>query len=339
MTIHILTSWKGGTGKSVSALSIANHYINSGRNVVLIDTNPQNSNISEDIFFYFHAEGTTIDNNIHANGTVYTISPESNVTFTVFDATDQNPFEVARRIQLNDDSDAIYIIDTNVHIRSCSKNQFSLNGNHKVYVWFIWGWSSPRLTHQLDAILDATNYIEESWPKTEVIHVFNLYDFFIGGISLSIRKTNVTLKPLKKVLREIDKRIKRFVKGKCEPVYVDDMIIKELTTSLHSTLVRYIAPDDISMSDLPGLWADSLMELLHDADKMLPYNILLIPTFFRELTLSIDRILMSSPRSLETVTNQIRPIVDFIDVFLTVLDKCSTSIKMSDLPRQAKLIK
>ena len=53
--INILTSYKGGVGKTTIALAIAEWARANGKKFVLVDTNPQNSNLAEDIFFYFHA--------------------------------------------------------------------------------------------------------------------------------------------------------------------------------------------------------------------------------------------------------------------------------------------
>ena len=335
MTVHILTSYKGGVGKTSIALSIALNCIEFyedkkgkqrmklKRNFVLIDTNPQNSNLAEDIFFYFHANKRSNSPFINNKGTKYTISPDSEFTFTVYDATDQDPFALAKKIQMNDKTDTCYIIDTNVHVRSAPPKLFSKNGFHKVYTWFLWGWSSPRLTHQLEAILESAENIEGAWPNSQMIHVFNLYDFFTGGIGgFSLRKANTTLKPLKTILKKLDRKLKKFDKEKCDAIYVGYKSLTEFAKEMHTTLIGYVAGDNLSMEDLPNLWAEHLTNLTEKAGNGYPYNMLIIPTFFRELTMSTDRIIMSSPRSFEKIICQIRPMAEFIETFLYALEKC-----------------
>lgn len=344
MTIHVLTSYKGGVGKTSIALSIALNCINFdkdengnlkmslNRNFVLVDTNPQNSNLAEDIFFYFHADSRSNSPFINDRGTKYTISPDSEFTFSVYDATDQDPFALARKIQMNDKTDTCYIIDTNVHVRSVPSELFSKNGFHKVYTWFLWGWSSPRLTHQLEAILESAENLEKAWPSSQMIHIFNLYDFFTGGIGgFSFRKTNTTLKPLKAVLRKLDRKLKKFDKGKCNPIYIDYKTLTKFAKDLHSTLIGYVAGDNLSMEELPSLWSEHLSNMINNAGKGYPYNILIIPTFFRELTMSTDRLIMSSPRSFEKVVRQIKPMAQFIETFLYALEKCIDVEKACDL--------
>lgn len=335
MTVHILTSYKGGVGKTSIALSIALNCIDFSKNkkgklkmrlkrdFVLVDTNPQNSNLAEDIFFYFHADSRSNSPFINDRGTKYTISPDSEFTFSVYDATDQDPFALARKIQMNDKSDTCYIIDTNVHVRSAPSELFSKDGFHKVYTWFLWGWSSPRLTHQLEVILESAENIEKAWPNSQMIHIFNLYDFFTGGLGgFSFRKTNTTLKPLKVILRKLDRKLKKFDKGKCGPVYIDYKTLTKFAKDIHSTLIGYVAGDNLSMEELPNLWSEHLLSMIDSAGKGYPYNILIIPTFFRELTMSTDRLIMSSPRSFEKVIRQIKPMAEFIETFLYALEKC-----------------
>jgi len=334
MSIHILTSYKGGVGKTSISLSIANHCVQHGKNFTLIDTNPQNSNLAEDIFFYFHVDSVSKTGiEIAKNSTIYTLSPGSDTTFTVIDATNQNPFEVAKYLQQNcNDKEHVYIIDTNVHIRSAPNKIFKREGIHKVYIWFLWGWSSPRLDHQLQSIIDAIDNIEGCWPGAQVIHVFNLYDFYTGGLqSFSLRKASTTLRPLKNVVKHLDKMIDKFMKNKCKAIYIDGKIIKDVMGGLHTTLVRYVAPDNLTMQELPILWSSHLMEIVKISDKKYPYNILLIPTFFKELTMSTDRIVMAAPRSFEKIISLITPMAEYISVFLTSLNQCLAEEKLSDI--------
>lgn len=340
MTIHVLTSYKGGVGKTSIALSIAGYCVKHGKNFTLIDTNPQNSNIAEDIFFYFHVDRlkgnscfkSTHDQTVSNFGVIYTLAPDSDVTFTVINATGQNPFEIAHHIQsASKEEDHVYIIDTNVHVRSYPDELTVEKRMHSIYVWFLWGWSSPRLTHQLEAILESSRSLEDTWPNTQMIHVFNLYDFFTGGLGgFSFRKANTTLKPLKLILKKLDKKLKRFDKNKCSSVYIDHKTLTEFAKDMHTTLIGYVAGDNLSMEELPALWSEHLSALIEKSNEDYPYNMLIIPTFFRELTMSTDRIIMSSPRSFEKILSQIRPMSEFIDTFLYALDKCVVVEKASN---------
>lgn len=333
-SIHILTSYKGGVGKTSIALSIANHCVQHKKNFTLIDTNPQNSNLAEDIFFYFHVDCIAKNEcKISKSGTVYTLSPDSDVTFTVLDATDQDPFEVAQHIQdTSTDESHVYIIDTNVHIKSCCKEITRKDGMHNVFIWFLWGWSSPRLDHQLQSILDAVKRIENCWPAAQVVHVFNLYDFYSSGLqAFSLRKASTTLRPLKRVLKHINKMIKKFGNKKCKSVYIDAEFLSKMMHELHETLVRYVAPDNRTMKELPILWASHLMDLMDLTKQRYPYNILLIPTFFKELTMSVDRIVMSAPREFDKLIELIRPMAEYIGIFLSNLDHCLKPEKASEV--------
>lgn len=316
-----MTSYKGGVGKTSMALSIAYYYLLQGKKVVLIDTNPQNSNVAEDVFSYFHVQHAASGKGKGEDYIVYTMSPTSDVTFTVYNATDSDPFELAHVIQSRNDPETIYIIDTNKHIRSAPDKIFSKDAPHQVFTWFLWGWSSARLDHQLEAILDATERLEESWMKSQVVHVFNLYDFFVSG--LSIRKASTTLKPLKNVLTAINKKMKEFAKGKCVPTYIDSVVLLSFARDIHSTLARFVAPDDQSMDELPTLWANHLMSLVESTGDGFPYNILLVPTFFKELTMSMDRLIISAPRSFKKLIEQIKPMSEFIGIFLEALHICN----------------
>ena len=334
LSIHIVTSAKGGMGKSSACLAIANHCIQNNRRFVLIDTNPQNSNIAEDLFFYFHAEHTKkIPAKFGLNETVYTLHPGTEESFKVINATNNNPFKVVQYIQNNfPNDDTTYIIDTNVHIRSCPKDIVTTKTNHQIYVWFMWGWSSPRLDHQLQSILTATKNIEKHWPTAQVIHVFNLYDFFSNTTKLfSIRKASTTLRPLKNILKKIDKRIKQFNGNKIKAVYVDIDFMNPLMSKLHNTLIRYVAPDNLAMEELPILWATELTKIIDSSKNSYPCNILLIPTFFKELTMSVDRIVMGAPRTFEKIIEMIRPMAQFIDVFLSCLDNCVDITRLSEI--------
>ncbi|MBD3405091.1 MAG: hypothetical protein GF411_03010 [Candidatus Lokiarchaeota archaeon] len=325
MPIHVLTSYKGGTGKTSIALAIAIYCIENNINFTLIDTNPQNSNIAEDIFFYFHVDHVTSDVPwIFKQKTVYTLSPDSSSIFTIIDGTNCDPYSVVDYLQRSsDDPNHVYVIDTNVHIRSCPEQLLSQDAIHNTYVWFLWGWSSPRLDHQLHSILEASKRIEQTWPKSQVIHVFNLYDFYTSGLQLfGFRKASTTLRPLKKVLKRLDKKVKRFTESKCKPTYIDYDFLSIIMKELHGTLVRFVS-DDSSLQELPILWGTHLMDIMERTKRDYPYNILLIPTFFRELTMSVDRLIMSAPRRFDTIHQLIKPMADYINVFLCNLASCS----------------
>ena len=117
-------------------------------------------------------------------------------------------------------------------------------------------------------------------------------------------------------------------------VYLDKNMVTEVGRDLHSTLVRFVVPDDIGMAELPNLWASHLQTFLDKTEGYFPYNMLLIPTFFREITMSIDRLIMSSPRSFEKIIEQIKPMSEFIGVFLDALCRCDEkTLRAVDAPK------
>ena len=147
----------------------------------------------------------------------------------------------------------------------------------------------------------------------------------------TLRKASTTLRPLKKVLKYLDKKIKKFTNNKCKAVYIDVDFMSKVLFELHSTLVRYVTPDNLKMEELPILWATHLTDLMKLTEQLYPYNILLIPTFFRELTMSIDRIVMAAPRSFDNIIKLIKPMAEYIGVFLSCLDHCLTPEKATEV--------
>lgn len=317
--MHFLSAHKGGVGKTIKALSLAYHYMQGKNNrVILVDVNPTNSDIADDMFYHFHMEELkSCSLVLNATEKVYTTSRDSSNTFSVVDATGGPIVDVIESILLTTPNDPelnyIYIIDTNAHIKNLIELRLPSPSNWRQYFWFVWGWSLPRLHHHPREIFEAVSHLESQYPARQVIHVFNIYDFFDAGFSL-IKKASVTLKPLRKILRIIESRIN---KAKSNPdkmsiIYASSEIMLQWILSARRSLLSFRIPRDLPISKLPELWADTFEEQLQATPNEIPYNLLIIPTFFEELVMATDRLRMGELSSWKEIYQTLKPLMKFI---------------------------
>ena len=330
--MHVVSSHKGGVGKSITCLSLANHYIHDTDNhVVLVDTNPMNSNIADDLFYYFHREH--IESCYIGNNSVkklYTVSRDSDKTFCVIDATGTDIKEVISSIEQyepmkgNEDKTHVFIIDTNAHI----KNLVGLTSpadpdNWRQYFWFIWGWSLPRLHHHVNEIFESVSYLEDHYPTRQVNHIFNMYDFFDAGFSFT-RKSSVIMKPLMKCLKTIDKRFKQARSGNMSVSYANATIMKGWIRDARRLLLQYRIPQDLAIDKLPELWAETITTQFETHPNKIPYNVLLIPTFYEELVMAMDKLIMGEHNSWKEIYRALKPMMLFIHHWLDNLEQFGT---------------
>lgn len=328
--MHVVTSHKGGVGKTIKALGLASRYIKQKNTcVTLIDANPMNSNIADDLFYYFHRE--EFDWSETVTGAMekrYTVSRDSLNKFSVIDATNIPLQEVISHVQntpYSDEVDIVYIIDTNAHI----KNLVGIepppeHPNHewRQYFWFIWGWSIARLHHHPKEIFEAVTYLEQWFPVRQVIHVFNMYDFYESGFSLT-KKSSTTMKPLMKCLKTIEKRIKlaKSNPGKMQVSYASARVMKKWIDVIRRLLLKYRIPQDLPIDKLPELWAETIRNNLNIYPQIIPYNVLLIPTFYEELVMAMDRLIMGEYTSWKEIYTTLKPMMLYVDQWATNVEQ------------------
>lgn len=323
--MHNVTSHKGGVGKTGMALSLAYSYLQDPDNrVTLVDCNPMNSNIADDLFYYFHQEDSRLCKCIpDAIERTYTISPESTHTFNVIDATHLRLPTTIRLLEelapIDESKNHIYILDTNEHIKNLSSLEDPYYGEFwRQYYWFIWGWSTPRLHHNVSDVFKAVRNIEDQFPIRQVVHVFNMYDFYNVGFSF-FKRPSMKMKPLYKILKEFDRRIRKAKKKGLAINYADHKLVHKWIAATRRELLMYVVPRDLEVGKIPEIWATTFKGFLDISDS-LPYNILLIPTFFEELVMSMDRLIMGEHRSWKGINKAIKPMMKFIRNWAGVLD-------------------
>ena len=326
--MHNITSHKGGVGKTITALSLAQFYLYDPNNhVTLVDCNPMNSNIADDLFYYFHQEDSKLCKCIpDAIERTYTISPESPRTFNVIDATHLRLPTTIRLLEelapIDEVRSHIYILDTNEHIKNLATLETPYYGEFwRQYYWFIWGWSTPRLHHNVSDVFKAVSNIEEQFPIRQVVHVFNMYDFYNVGFSI-LKRPSVKMKPLYKILKVFDRRIRAANKKELVIDYADHKIMHKWIAATRRELLMYVVPRDLEVGKIPEIWATTFKGFL-DISNSLPYNILLIPTFFEELVMSMDRLIMGEHRSWKGIYKAVSPMMKFIRDWAGILDKYS----------------
>jgi len=315
-------SCKGGLGKTSISIAQAWYYINQGHSVRIIDSNSMNPDISEHVFRYFITKSTSgtskmiTENNIvhEITRTDYAIDAKNPIrTFSVLNATHIRNYDI---FNLRDIPGMVTIVDTNCSMANIPEDMHFTQGSEQKYFWFLWCWALPGIKSSLQNILKSINKIEERFPARQVVHVLNMYDLFQVGHSL-FRKKSRTIKPLFKILKEIDIRMNN---DAYEKTYFNADIMREMTYKIGRNLTKEMSPKEIDIERIPVIWASELWKTITSEDWM-PYNILLIPTFFEELVMSMDRMMMAEVRSWDDIHSLISPIMNYVSTFIGNLPK------------------
>ena len=317
--INTYSSYKGGIGKTTLTLASACYYLlNTDYNVTLIDCNNMNPDISRVIFNHFHMEESGTCNTLDGLPIRWmTTNFESqDRKFCLIDASHINPAEVITRYNGSHSHQDVILIDTNNQIREfISLPPPNINTGHisKDYIWFTWGWALPKADLALRDTISSTKAIERHFPHRCVVHVFNIYDLFNVRGSI-IRRSSKTIEPLNRVINEINRRHSRAItKHDCIPEYYTISKLSPMLMKIREELMQYQSPRDVNIEELPSIWGHYIMELLEDNQDNVPYNILVIPTFYEELVMTMERLIMGSPRSIKEIRGIIRPIADYIE--------------------------
>lgn len=184
-TIHMLTSVKGGVGKTLLALGLVNHYLQKNRDVIAVDTNTTNPDFFE--FLNTNQQPSPKTYGDSTNKWIY-----GNITRTKnFVMRKADPARLFQGCEdfwdqlqaiINDQTFGAgdIVVDTNLMIGNtiysdqCLDLLTSLVGNRtgvNVNIWIIWTFSALK-AH--DAIGDALRLIEQTLSQSvRIIHVLN----------------------------------------------------------------------------------------------------------------------------------------------------------------------
>jgi len=322
MTMHVNSSHKGGVGKTLLSLCQASHALRKGKELIMVDCNNMNPDISGVVFDKFHVEAMHDDRSKFPEDhppiwqdpnpmVQYTVAPDSDKKFSVVDATSQDAYMVTS--MMNGQNNFV-ICDTNHHIKKFRDLPPPMNEDQREYYWFIWGWSNPRMDNLLGTINESIKSIEQYFPQRQVIHVFNMYDFFNVGLSF-IKKHSKTIKPLHHVMTELDRRMDSKAHTK---VYFG---IERMMNMILECREEQLMYEDTDVKELPGIWANSLMDMLSYYPNQVPYNMLVVPTFYEELVMTMDRLIMAAPRSWGQITTMFNPMMKYIHHFMNNLER------------------
>lgn len=317
--INAYTSYKGGVGKTTLTLAAACYWLlNTDKDVTLIDCNSMNPDISRVIFNQFHMDKPGICHELNGLPVRWMTTDFKNQDrrFCLIDASMMGPSEVVSLYSGKHTTDDMILIDTNSQISEFSNLPISDPATDVVseeLLWFTWGWAIPKADLALRDIINSLSSIECSVPYRNIIHVFNLYDLFNVKGSF-IRRSSKTIEPLNKVIKEITRRHKRAVtKFDYKPEYFTLGHLRPMLMSIREELMMLQHPRDIEIEELPAIWGHHMMNLLDDHPSAVPYNLIVIPTFYEELVMTMERLVMGSPRNIKQIRNLIRPMADYIE--------------------------
>jgi DNA polymerase III delta prime subunit len=140
-----------------------------------------------------------------------------------------------------------------------------------------------------------------------------MYDFFDAGFSFT-KKSSFVMKPLMKCMKTIDKRIRLAKKdpNSMTVSYANEKIMKGWILEARKRLLQYRIPQDLSIEKLPELWAETIQNQFEIHSTNIPYNVLLIPTFYEELVMAMDKLIMGEHNSWKEIYNALKPMMLFI---------------------------
>ena len=317
--INVFTSYKGGVGKTTLTLADACYWLlNTEVELTLIDCNNMNPDISNVIFNQFHMDSPGHCQELDGlpQRIMTTDFENQDRKFCLIDASDMSPSEVITKYNGIHGPNEVILIDTNSQIREFNNlpvPNVATDHESNEFYWFTWGWAIPKADLALRGILYSIGQIERYAPKRRVIHVFNLYDLFNVRGSI-IRRSSRTIEPLNKVIKELTRRHKRAVtKFDYEPQYFSMRNLRPMLMNIREELLMLEHPRDVEIEELPAIWGHHMLKLLEDYPGSVPYNLIVIPTFYEELVMTMERLVMGSPRNIQTIRNLIRPMADYIE--------------------------
>lgn len=218
MRLHIMTGGKGGTGKTLCALSAITHYLNLGLRVLSLDLNNQNA----DLWQILYPLGEN-EKQIVKKGIVFLPSYEGRNIL----ARPINSYIIDYQHLWNSiESSILYtfeekylvdviVIDTGFHLSNLNprnlpdniavlrhlNNTFQTHGVKKLNIWFSWTISDFLRAETLESMQKTLTHIESQIPifdpVKDLIHVLNpsnlyprtrLLDVYVKGLKSIVNK-------------------------------------------------------------------------------------------------------------------------------------------------------
>lgn len=309
--LYIITGAYGKTGKTSGAISIALYHLKQGREVRIVDCNPQNPDIDR-VFDFFHRSGRTeakssrlshyvvdkkdtdFGSDKHIEIATPLLPPES------FHDTIHFIAEVAKDF----DDDEVIIADTNHHIAISSsleelldtdKNKSmykNLLNKYKITFVHYWDFSSISYKKELKRTKKAVVILERL--GIQVLNVFSAHMMQMLSV-LSLRQTKTS----KKNLDDMEKTFRKFamIEKKNKIFSIPFGSFYHLLDIAHekATILKVQKDRRIIAEQYPKIWLEVFTGLkkyieVKTKDKSLyPNNIVLIP-YFREMIGFVGRV-------------------------------------------------
>jgi hypothetical protein len=191
-----------------------------------------------------------------------------------------------------------------------------LNGSVNPRFLFLWRWSAPANYVEIHKIQRAINWFRlaiPNWSDDNFISVFNLYDLY----------HQTTNRNLNRIVSTWDRNMKR--NHVVSPVGFNDLI--DLIEKLRADMRGYKIGKTIEIKKIPSLWIRFFHQLLRvlkvkNADRsVIPSNIIIIPTFYRGLVMTIDGLTLDRPSNIYELEENMRPFVKRLRMFFKIRTK------------------
>lgn len=237
--VHILTSTKGGVGKTLVALALTAHYqLNMKRSLAGIDANTMNPDMSR-ILHSFKIESklsTLPDFAAWQYGTIHDrihiLKPKE--SYLIQGGSDSFWHSLLKITQQNSyrKPEFDFLVDTNLHISNLFKSRSDIANldsdvkphlpddlrsspkssirkllddmpSRVIYLWIFWTWAA---FHDIQPILEAANELADFDNRVRLIHVFNPSPLMPPNSSGTPRRVNDYRKEIENLEQQKDKR-------------------------------------------------------------------------------------------------------------------------------------
>jgi hypothetical protein len=188
-----------------------------------------------------------------------------------------------------------------------------LHGSIAPRFLFLWRWSAPANYIEIQKIERAVNWLRiaiPNWTDDNFISVFNLYDLY----------HQTTNRNLNRIVSIWDRNIKR--DHIVSPINFNDLI--DLIEKLRLDMRGYKIGKTIEIRKIPSLWIRFFHQLLrilkvkHANKPVIPSNIILIPTFYRGLVMTIDGLTLDRPSNILELAENMKPFIERLQMFFRI---------------------